>query len=51
MNCDQVAHEVLKRSRVEETRRCIAALGTGLILVLHDATELDDTTKNSKKAS
>jgi len=47
MDCDRVTHEVLMQGHTEETRRRIAALGLGLVLVLHDATELDYTTRKS----
>jgi Transposase DNA-binding len=47
MNCDRVTHEVLMRAHANETRRRIAALTPGVVLVLHDATELDYTSKKS----
>jgi hypothetical protein len=50
MNCDEVTHEVLMHGHSQETRRRIAALGSGLVLVLHDATELDYTSKKSLDA-
>ena len=46
MNCDRVTHEVLMHAHVEETRRLVAQ-APGVVLVLHDATELDYTTKKS----
>jgi hypothetical protein len=56
MKRPEVTHEALLRSHADYTRTCIAALGTGLntaaagtavVLVLHDATELDYTTITS----
>lgn len=47
MDCDRVTHDVLMHRHAEESRRRIAAFGSGLILVLHDATELDYTSKKS----
>jgi hypothetical protein len=46
MNCDQVTHAVLLHAHAEETRRLVAQ-APGVVLVLHDATELDYTTKKS----
>jgi len=45
MNEPEVTHEVLISSHADYTRDCIAALGTGVVLILHDATELDYTKK------
>jgi hypothetical protein len=47
MNCRRVTHEVLMRAHADATRRRIAALDKGVVLVLHDATELDYTSKKS----
>src|SRR5205807_9508966 len=47
MNRKQVTHEVLLRAHADATRRRIAAPGAGVVLVLHDATELDYTSKKS----
>jgi transposase-like protein len=47
MNCRRVTHEVLLRAHADATRRRIAALDNGTVLVLHDATELDYTSKKS----
>jgi hypothetical protein len=47
MNCDRVTHEALIQSHAAETHRRIAALVTGVVLILHDATELDYTSKKS----
>ena len=47
MNCDRVTHRVLMRAHAEDTRRRIAGCGTDVVLLLHDATELDYTTKKS----
>ena len=46
MNGATVTHEVLLRAHADETRR-LAAQTPGVVLVLHDATELDYTTKKS----
>jgi hypothetical protein len=45
MRRPEVTHEVLLRSHGDATRASIAALGTGVVLIVHDATELDFTTK------
>lgn len=45
MNRPEVTHEVLMRNHADATRASIAALGKGVVLILHDATELDYTTK------
>ena len=37
----ETTHEKLIHSHADHTRSCIAALGTGIVLILHDATELD----------
>jgi hypothetical protein len=47
MNCAAVNHEVLLRAHADETRRQVAALGADVVLILHDATELDYTSKKS----
>jgi hypothetical protein len=47
MNRPEVTHAVLIRQHAEFTRDCVAALGTGVVLVLHDATELDYTKKTT----
>jgi hypothetical protein len=47
MNCDSVTHEQLMHAHAADTRRRIAACGTDVVLLLHDATELDYTTKKS----
>ncbi len=47
MNRPEVTHQTLIRSHADYTRSCIAALGQGVVLILHDATELDYTTKTS----
>lgn len=45
MNRPEVTHEAILRPHAAHTRECIAALGTGVVLLLHDATELDYTAK------
>jgi hypothetical protein len=47
MRRPEATHELLLRSHANYTRACISALGTGVVLVLHDATELDYTTISS----
>jgi hypothetical protein len=47
MHRPEVTHEVLIRQHADHTRACIAALGVGVVLILHDATELDYTKKTS----
>ena len=47
MNCERVTHAVLMQAHTEETRRRIAAVGADVVLILHDATELDYTTIKS----
>jgi len=47
MNCEEVTHKVLMDSHANETRARIAALASGTVLILHDATELDYTSKLS----
>lgn len=48
MNCEQVTHEALMQAHAAETHRRVAA-SPGVVLVLHDATELDYTTRKSLK--
>jgi hypothetical protein len=45
MNRPEVTHAALLRSQADQTRAQIAARGAGVLLRLHDATELDYTTK------
>lgn len=47
MNRPEATHEVLMRSHADQTRECIAALDSGVVLLLHDATELDYTSKTT----
>ncbi len=47
MNRPEVTHAALLRSHAEHTRACMAAAGTGVVLILHDATELDYTKKTT----
>ncbi len=47
MNYDEVTHAVVLQGHADETRRCLAAVGDDVVLVLHDATELDYTSKTS----
>lgn len=43
----QTTHAVLMRSHTDATRAQIAALDGGVVLILHDATELDYTSKTT----
>lgn len=47
MNRPEVTHEVLIGSHGDATRQRVGALGCGVVLQLHDATELDFTTKTT----
>jgi hypothetical protein len=47
MNCETVTHDVLLQAHAEDTRRRVAACGSDVVLVLHDATELDFTTRKT----
>lgn len=48
MNRPEVTHEVMITNQAAETRRRIAAVPAGqVVLILHDATELDFTTKTT----
>jgi Transposase DNA-binding len=47
LNQQEVTHKVLMDGHTAQTRRSIAALGCGTVLLLHDATELDYTGKKS----
>lgn len=47
MHRPEVTHSMLIRSHADHTRACIAALGSGVVLILHDATELDYTKKTT----
>jgi hypothetical protein len=47
MNRPEATHEVLMRSHADQTRERIAALECGVVLLVHDATELDYTSKTT----
>jgi hypothetical protein len=47
MHRPEVTHGTLMDGHARHTRDCIAAVGQGVVLILHDATELDDTTKTT----
>jgi hypothetical protein len=47
MNCATVTHDLLLSAHAEDTRGRVAACGTEVVLVLHDATELDYTTRQA----
>lgn len=47
MNCETVTHDLLLKAHAEDTRCRIAACGTDVVLVIHDATELDYTTRQA----
>jgi hypothetical protein len=50
MHRPEATHAVLSRSHADATRARIAALGSGVVLIVHDATELDYTSKTSLAA-
>ncbi len=47
MNRPEVSHTALMASHADATRQRLAALGSGVVLQLHDATELDFTSKTT----
>jgi hypothetical protein len=47
MNQSEVTHQILMDGHTAHTRRAIEALGSGIVLLLHDATELDYTSIKS----
>src|SRR5262249_1332398 len=47
MNPPQVTHPILLDSHADATQQRVLALGPGVVLYLHDATELDFTTKTA----
>jgi hypothetical protein len=47
MDRSEVTHQVVMDGHTAQTRRSIAAVGSGTVLLLHDATELDFTSKKS----
>jgi Transposase DNA-binding/Transposase DDE domain len=47
MNRPEVTHAVLLENISAATRQCLSALDAGVVLRLHDATELDFTTKTT----
>jgi hypothetical protein len=47
MNRPEVTHQILLGSHADATRLRVGALGSGIVLQLHDATELDFTTKTT----
>lgn len=49
MNRSEITHKVLMDGHTAQTRRSMEALGSGTVLLLHDATELDYTTLKSLK--
>jgi len=49
MNQSEVTHKALMDGHTAQTRRSIEAVGSGTVLLLHDATELDYTSKKSLK--
>jgi hypothetical protein len=49
MDQSEVTHEALLKSHADQTRAGIAALGAGVVLIIHDATELDYTSIKSLK--
>jgi len=47
MNCETVTHSLLLNAHADDTRRQIAVCDANTVLVLHDATELDYTTRQA----
>ena len=47
MNCEKVTHELLLQAHADDTRQRIAACGSDVVLLLHDGTELDYTTRKN----
>jgi hypothetical protein len=47
MNCENVTHDVLLRAHADDTQARVAACGSDVVLLLHDGTELDYTTRKS----
>lgn len=47
MDCERATHETLLEAHAEQTRRSIAEVDGDVVLILHDATELDYTTLKS----
>jgi hypothetical protein len=50
MNTQTVTHEVLLKAHTDDTQRRIAACGSDVVLVIHDATELDYTSRQALSA-
>jgi hypothetical protein len=47
MNCETVTHDLLLGAHTEDTRCRVAACGTDVVLVIHDGTELDYTSRQA----
>jgi hypothetical protein len=47
MNCETVTHDIVLSAHAEDTRSRVAVCGTDVVLVLHDATELDYTSRQA----
>jgi hypothetical protein len=47
MNSENVTHDLLLQAHADDTRQRIAACGSDVVLLLHDGTELDYTTRKS----
>jgi hypothetical protein len=47
MNCKTVTHDLLLNAHAEDTRSRVAACGEDVVLVIHDATELDYTSRQT----
>jgi Transposase DNA-binding len=47
MDRPEVTHDVVMQAHTAQTRLCLATGAAGVVLVLHDATELDYTTKKT----
>jgi hypothetical protein len=47
MNCEKVTHDIVLQAHADDTRACVAACGANVVLLLHDGTELDYTTRTN----
>jgi hypothetical protein len=47
MNCAKVTHDVVLQAHADDTRARVADCGSDVVLLLHDGTELDYTTRKS----
>src|SRR5712664_1256755 len=47
MNCENVTHDVVLQAHADDTRVRVADCGSDVVLLLHDGTELDYTTRKN----